>query len=177
VIYRVIRLRCHKTKRKSCRNESTSLSVNGTYTCRRDTTFMSQHISTQHDHHGGRGTVHTARTSCAMWCAAFPEWSFQRSRWSSIGGQLHSVVFVRTQVTWRTPTRKSVEAWSLGNSWAIALAHRGRTSECCMYRLKTPALWEPNVAERRRLGRWWSPVLHLASIAGVQTPGACLGNC
>jgi hypothetical protein len=103
-VYKVIRLRYHKKKQKCCRKESTLLPVNGTYTCRRDTTFVFQHINTEHDLHGGRGTIHTARTSCT----AFPEWSVQRPRWSSVDGQLHSVVLVRTQVTWRTPTRKSL---------------------------------------------------------------------
>jgi hypothetical protein len=108
---------------------------------------MSQHINTQHDRHGGRGTVHTARTSCATWRAAFPEWSGQRPRWPSVGGHLHSVVFVRTQVTWPTPTRRSLEVSSPGNSRAMGWAHHGSTSDFCMCCLKTPALWEPNVAE------------------------------
>jgi hypothetical protein len=140
--YRVIRLRCHKKKRKRCIKESTLLPVNGTYTCSRDTTFVSQHINTQHDRHGGRGTIHTvhpARRSCATWRAAFPEWFVEWPRWSSVRCQLHSVVFVRTQVTWRTPTRKSLEASSPGNSQAMGWAHHGRTSDCCMCRLKTPA--------------------------------------
>jgi hypothetical protein len=42
----MIHLRCHKKKWKRCRNESTLLPVNGTYTCGRDTTFVSQHINT-----------------------------------------------------------------------------------------------------------------------------------
>jgi hypothetical protein len=79
--------------------------------------------------------------------AEFPEWSVQRQRWCSVGGQLHSVGFVCTHVTLRTPTRKSLEASSPGNSRAMGWAHHGRTSDCCMCRLKTPALWEPNVAE------------------------------
>jgi hypothetical protein len=132
--YRMIRLRCHKKKWKRCRKKSALLPVNSTYTCRRDTT--------QHDLHGGRGTVHTARTSFATWRAAFPEWSVQRPRWSSVGDHLHSVVFVCTQVTWRILTRKS-----LGNSRAMGWAHHGRTRDFCMCRLKTPTLWEPNVAE------------------------------
>jgi hypothetical protein len=45
-MYRVIRLRCHKKKRKRCRKESTLLPVNGMYTCRKDTTFVSRHINT-----------------------------------------------------------------------------------------------------------------------------------
>jgi hypothetical protein len=45
-IYRVISLRCHKKKWKLCRKESAFLPVNVTYTCRRDTTFVSQHINT-----------------------------------------------------------------------------------------------------------------------------------
>jgi hypothetical protein len=32
-------------KRKHCRQESTSLLVSSTYTCRRDTTFVSQHLN------------------------------------------------------------------------------------------------------------------------------------
>jgi hypothetical protein len=163
----MIRLRCHKKKRKRRRK----LPVDGTYTCRRETTFVSQHINTQHDGHDRRGTVHTARTSCATWRTAFPEWSLYRPLWSSVGGQLHSVVFVRTQVTCRMPTRRSLEA-----SRSMGWAHHGSTFGCCMCRLKTPALWQPNVAERRRVGRWWYPVPHLASITEVQIPGACLGN-
>jgi hypothetical protein len=131
-LYRVIRLWCHKKKRKHCRKESTLLPVNGTYTCRWDTTFVSQHINVQHDRHGGRGTVHTVRKSCATWCAAFPEWS--------VRGYVHFVVFIRTQVTWRTPTRKSLAASSLGNSRAMGWAHHGRISDFCMCRLKTPRL-------------------------------------
>jgi hypothetical protein len=141
-IYRVIRLRCHKNKRKPCRKESTLLPVNGMYTCRRGTTFVSQHITTQSDRHGGCGTVHTEPISCATWRATFPEWSVQRPRWSSVGGQLHSVVFVHTQVTWRTPTRKSLEASSPWNSRAMGWAHHGRISDFCMCRLKTTVLWE-----------------------------------
>jgi hypothetical protein len=93
------------------------LSVFGTYTCRKDTTFVSLHNNTQH----GRCTVYTSRTSCATWRAAFPEWYVQRSPWS-IEGQLHSVVRVRTQMTWRTPTEKSLVASSPGNSRSIMAA-------------------------------------------------------
>jgi hypothetical protein len=146
------------------------------YTCRRDTTFMSQHINTQHDRHGGRGRVHTVRTSCATWRAPLPEWSMQRPLWSSVGGQLHSVVFVRTQVAWGTPTRKIPEASSPGNSRAMGWAHHGRASDCCMCRLKTSALWEPSVAQHRRVGRWLCPGPRLVSVVGAQTLGACLGN-
>jgi hypothetical protein len=156
--YRVIRLRCHKKKRKRCRKNSNLLPVNGTYSCRRNTTFEPQHINTKHGRHGGRGTVYTARTSYATLRAAFPEWSGPRPRWSSVGGHRHSVVFVRRQVTWRTPTRKSLETWSPGNSRAMGWADQGRTSDCCMCRLKTPALREPNVAERYCVGKWWCPV-------------------
>jgi hypothetical protein len=116
--------------------------VNGTYTCTRDTTFVPEHINNQHDCQGGRRTVHTARTICITWRAAFPEWSVQMPRWSVVG-QLHSVVFVGAQVTWRTPTRKRLEASSPGNSRAMGWAHQGLISDCCMCRLKTPALWEP----------------------------------
>jgi hypothetical protein len=42
-IHRVIHLRCHKKNRKCCRNECTLLPVSGTYTCRKDTIFVSQH--------------------------------------------------------------------------------------------------------------------------------------
>jgi hypothetical protein len=80
--------------------------------------------------HGGRGTVHTARRSCNTWRTAFSEWHVQRPRWS-VGGKLHSVVFVRTQVTWRTPTRKSLETSSPGNSRAMGWAQHGRTSDFC----------------------------------------------
>jgi hypothetical protein len=163
-MYRVIRFRCHKMKRKRRIKESGLLPQNGMYICRRDITFVSQHINTQHDCQGGRGTVHTKRTSCATWRAAFPEWSVKTSQWSSVGDQLHSVVFVHTKVTWRTPIWKSLEASSPGNSWAMGWAHHGRTSDCCMCCLKSPALWEPNVAERRCAGRWWCPVSHLASM-------------
>jgi hypothetical protein len=142
----MIRLRWHK-ERETLQKKSAILPVNGTYTYRRDTSFVSQHINTQHDRHSGRDTVHTARTSRATWRAAFPDWSVQRLLWSSVGGHLHSVVFVRTKVTWRTPTRKSLEASSPRNSRAMGWAHHGRTSDCCMCRLKTRALWEPNVAE------------------------------
>jgi hypothetical protein len=68
----MIRLRCHKKKWKRCRKESALLPDTGTYTCRRDTTFVSQHIITQHDRHGWRGTFHTARRSCTTWRAVFP---------------------------------------------------------------------------------------------------------
>jgi hypothetical protein len=47
-IYRMIRLRCHKKKRKRCRKESTLLPVNGTYKYRRDTISVPQHINTPH---------------------------------------------------------------------------------------------------------------------------------
>jgi hypothetical protein len=49
-------------------------------------------------------------------------------------------------VSWHTPTRKSLEASSPGNLRAMGWAHHGRTSDFCMCRLKTLALWEPIVA-------------------------------
>jgi hypothetical protein len=133
-IYSMIRLRCHKKKRKRCREESNLLPDNGTYTSRRDTTFVFQYINTQYDRHGGRGTVRITRTTCNTWRAAFLEWYGQRPQWS-VGSQLHSVVSLRTQVTWRTPTRKSLEASSSGNSRAMGWVHHGRTSDCCICRL------------------------------------------
>jgi hypothetical protein len=138
--YRVMRLRCHRKKRKRCIKESTLLPVNGKYTCRRDITFVSQHFNTQHDRHCGRGTVHTARTSCNTW-RSIREWYVHRPRWS-VGGQLHSVVFVRTQVTWCTPTRKSPV-----NSRAMGWAHHSRTSDFCYVSSKNPcvAVWSRNI--------------------------------
>jgi hypothetical protein len=44
-----------------------------------------------------------------------------------------------------------------GEFAAHGMGLSGRTSVCCMRRLKSPALWEPNVAERCRVGRWWCP--------------------
>jgi hypothetical protein len=109
---------------------------------------VSQHINTSSLNMTATadGAVHTARRICPTWRAAFPEWPVQRPRGSTVRGHLHSVVFVCTQVTWRTPTRISLDASSLGNSRAMGWAHHGRTSDFCMCRLKTPALWEPNVA-------------------------------
>jgi hypothetical protein len=132
--YRVIRLRCHKKKWKRCRKESPLLPVNSTYMCRRDTTFVSQHINilslnmtatadaAQFKPHGQvalRGTQHFWSDLC------------KRPQWSSVGSHLHYVVFVCTQVTWDTPTRKSLEASSPGNSRAMQGALHGRNSDFC----------------------------------------------
>jgi hypothetical protein len=141
--YRVIRLRCHKKKWKRCRKESALLPVNSTYTCRRDITFVSQHMNTS--------SLNMTATADGAQFIPRGEFAprgaqhFRRDLCKGHGDLLSG--FVCTQVTWLTPTRKILEASSPGNSRAMGWAHHGRTSDFCMRRLKTPALWEPNVAE------------------------------
>jgi hypothetical protein len=146
----VIRLRCHKKKWKRCRKESALLPVNGTYTCRRDTSFVSQHINTLSLNMTAtadaaqflpRGQVapRVAQRFRSDLCighgdllskVSFILWSLSVYKWLAVPP--HDKV-------WRLQARK--------NLGAMGWAHHGRTNDVCMCRLKTPALWEQNVAE------------------------------
>jgi hypothetical protein len=145
----MIRFRCHKKKWKHSRKESTLLPVNGTYTCRRDTTFVSKHINTlslnmtatadaaqfiPRGQVAPRGAQHFRSDLCEgrgdlLSVASFILWSLSVHKWLDV------------------PPHESLEASSPGNSRAMGWAHHGRTTDFCMCRLKTPTLWEPNVAE------------------------------
>jgi hypothetical protein len=148
-IYRVIRLRCHKKKWKHCRKESALLPVNGTYTRRRDTTFVSQHINTlslnmtatadaaqfiPHGQVAPRGAQHFRSDMCIgrgylLSEVGFILWSLSVHKWLDVPPH---------EKVWRLQVRWIREPWDGPITAAPAIF---------VCRLKTPALWEPNVAE------------------------------
>jgi hypothetical protein len=166
----VIHLRCHKKKQKCCRKESTLLPVNGMYTCRR----VPQHTTLNMT-----ATADTAQFISHRQVTPPDTQHFRSDLCKGHGDLLLEVSFFlwslyTNDLTY--PYMKSLETSSPGNSRAIGWTLHGCTSDCCMCHLKTPAPRDCNVVECRHVGRWWCPVPHLASVAGVETPGACLGS-